>query len=239
IDEVLPRLAQDEGEVPARAHVVAARLYREEGRFADAQKEYAAALTARPKDRDARLEAATLAFDVGNAAGARAGLDALLADAPGDPAVLLPAARVRCDLGDAAGAQRLVGAAAKKGAARADVLREGGRAALAAGRARDAVARLASAVKAKPDDGAARLLLVEALVRAKAILDAQHEADETRKALPDAAAGELARGRAGLLRGDADEAIAGYPAAGRRLGNAPPRERAAAMLRLRRALVLA
>src|SRR5262249_59989992 len=82
IDEVLPRLAQDEGEVPARAHVVAARLYREEGRVADAQKEYAAALTARPQGRGARLEAATLAVDVGNAAGARPGPRALPAPPP-------------------------------------------------------------------------------------------------------------------------------------------------------------
>ena len=43
--------------------------------------------------------------------------------------------------------------------------RESGRAALAAGKPKDAVARLSAAAKAKPKDGETRLLLIDALIR--------------------------------------------------------------------------
>jgi tetratricopeptide (TPR) repeat protein len=229
-------------QLAGRAHVALARLAQSDGRFDDAEREYAAALAAVPDDVTARLEQALARWDRGQATGARTALDALAASPAGarDARVLLAAARLRLATGDRAGAGKLLDSAARLEASPAAlVARERGRLALASGRVPEAVRELAAALSGMPDDVEARLLHLDALLaRGSEIKEARAAAAEIEKRFPGTAEAFVAKGKlylavdrtprpalAALLEARKKRVIAG----------APPRVLAEAALDLGRA----
>jgi len=215
----------------AGAHLELARLNRDEGRFKAARQSYARAIEADPAGIDARLEAAQLAHELGDFGGAREALDLLSTDAPAAGRVLLAAARLHIMTGDMAGGAALIDQAAKLATTPTWLVeRERGRLALRTRQATLAATHLTAARRQRPDDGEARLLLIDSYLMAEDGKGANDALGDVLKQFAKRPEADLALGRVHLFNDRLGEAMVALKNARRSLSRAkaPPRRIAAA-----------
>jgi tetratricopeptide (TPR) repeat protein len=211
------------------AYLELARLYREDGKYAEAQDAYGLAIKyAPPHTIDAALELATLKFDVGDAATARDTIDGLRVDAPDDFVLAIECARIHTAVGDPDGAQKCLDAAAKLDAPanlKWRIGKERGRLDLAKREYPQAAAELKKAIQAWPDDVELRLLLIDASLLMNDDDTTNATLQEVLKKWAGFPEADLAVGRVKLAFSQAPQAVEKFAAADKALTarGAPPR----------------
>ncbi len=193
------------------AYLELARLERGEANFVEARQAYAQAIERLPNAIEARMEAAALALDTGDAAGAREAISKLVEEAPEDGRVLLEAARIMSVTGAAEAAKKLLERAEKlPSAPRWLIARERGRALLQSRMPSAAVVELERAAGLEPDDGASRLLLLDAFLATEDEVKARQTLAQLLKKFSGRSESQLAIGRVDLFLEDQKGALEAF-----------------------------